>query len=247
MPGQPVQNQEEFRERVRQLDWYHTLELAPGVTTPGMFDLRPYVHHYGLPDDLSGVRVLDVGTFDGFWAFELERRGAEVVAMDVPRVQDLDWPPRRRPAKDRERGETFRVAAQALGSSARWVGASVYDASPTLLEGRFDLVFCGSLLIHLRDPMLALERMASVCGGRLILAEEYSRALEWLPRGQLVEFRATSPHMTWWRPSSRTWRSMVRVAGFEEVRQIGKFTLRFRGGAPRSVPHTVIHARGPAA
>ena len=58
-----------LRERVQELDpWYHTLDLGEGVLTQGMFDLRPYVDRYGLPE-VSGKRVLDVGTFDGFWAF----------------------------------------------------------------------------------------------------------------------------------------------------------------------------------
>jgi len=46
-----------------------------------------------LPADLSGRRALDVGTFDGFWAFELERRGAEVVAADLERFDEVEWPP----------------------------------------------------------------------------------------------------------------------------------------------------------
>ena len=61
---------------------------------------------------------------------------------------------------------------------------SVYDATAEALGGGFDLVFCGSVLIHLRDPMLALERLAALCRGRLILAEEYSRRLAWLPFGR---------------------------------------------------------------
>ncbi len=248
MAGEPNPSADprELRDRVSRTAWYHTLDLAPGLTTPGMFDLRPYVHHYGLPEDLSGQRALDVGTFDGFWAFELERRGAEVVALDVPRIQDLDWPPRQRPAEDGPRGESFRIAAEALNSAARWVGTSVYEASPSLLGGPFDLVFCGSILIHLRDPMLALERMASLCRGKLVIAEEYSRAVEWLPGRELVEFRGASPHMTWWRPTTRAWRSMIRVAGFEQVRHLGRFRLGFRDQPRRSVPHTVFHARGPA-
>ena len=235
-----------LRERIEAIDWYHTIELAPGLATPGMFDLRPHVGRYGLPEDLSGARVLDVGTFDGFWAFELERRGAEVVALDVPRIQDLDWPPRRRPAEDGVRGQSFRVAAEVLNSSVRWVGASVYAATPEELGGTFDLVLCGSILIHLRDPMLALERMASVCRGQLVLAEEYSRKLEWVPRVQIAEFRGASPHMTWWRLTTKAWRTMIGVAGFEDVRRVGRFRLEFRDQPRKAVPHAVFHARGPA-
>ena len=73
--------------------WYHTLELAPGVLTPGWFDLRPIVDRLPWPD-VRGRRCLDVGTYDGFLAFELERRGArEVVCTDLPDEQDWDWPP----------------------------------------------------------------------------------------------------------------------------------------------------------
>lgn len=237
----PGATTESLQRVASELDWYHTIELRPGIVTEGMFDLRPYVERYGLPDDLTGTRALDVGTFDGFWAFELERRGARVTALDVDRIQDLDWPPRLRPAEDGERGERFGVAREALGSSAERVGLSVYDATPERLGGRFDLVFCGSLLIHLRDPALALERMAELCDGRLILAEEYSRRLEWLPGLKLAEFRGESPYSTWWRPTTRTWLAMVGCAGFEEVRHHGRFLMRFRsrrGG----VPHTVIHA-----
>src|SRR4029077_18879087 len=91
--------------------WDHTIELPDGTATKGWFDLRPYVRHYGLPDDLTGLRALDVGCWDGFWSFELERRGAEVVALDLDREEDLDWPPRRRPAAfpPGRRGDGFRL------------------------------------------------------------------------------------------------------------------------------------------
>lgn len=233
---------EQLRSRIGEFDWYHTQELAPGVVTPGMFDLRPYVDRYGLPDDLRGARVLDIGTFEGFWAFEMERRGAEVVALDVARLQQLDWPPRLRPDDDGERGEGFAVAAEAFGSRVERVTMPIYELDPARL-GQFDLVFCGTVLIHVRDPMLALERMASVCRGDLILADEYSRRLALAPFAA-AEFRGHSPWMTWWRPSIRTWLTMVETAGFERVRRHARFRLRFRDQRG-SVPHLVVHAQAP--
>jgi tRNA (mo5U34)-methyltransferase len=234
---------ERLRSRIAEISWYHTQEPAPGLITPGMFDLRPYVPRYGIPDDLAGARALDVGTFEGFWAFELERRGAEVTALDVDRVQDLDWPPRLRPANDGRRGEGFDLVRAVRGSSVRRVGATIYEATPERLGGRFDLVFCGSVLIHVRDPMLALERLAALCRGRLILAEEHSRRLGLLPI-RAAEFRAETPWMTWWRPSARTWAAMVRCAGFERPRLHSSFKMRFRGRR-KGVPHVVIHAEAP--
>src|SRR3546814_2012548 len=73
--------------------WYHTMDIAPGVTTKGWFDLRPIVDQMPWPN-VRGKRCLDIGTFDGYLAFELERRGAsEVVAVDVEDHLLWDWPP----------------------------------------------------------------------------------------------------------------------------------------------------------
>jgi len=239
-----VSSAEEIRARLGDFDWYHTQELAPGVVTPGMFDLRPYVDRYGIPEDLTGMRALDVGTFEGFWAFELERRGAEVTALDVDSIQQLDWPPRLRPAEDGLRGEGFEIAREAKASAVERVGLSIYEATPEKLGGTFDLVFCGSVLIHLRDPALALERMANLCSGRLIFADEYSRRLSWLP-WPAAEFRGETAFSTWWRPSAKGWESVVRCAGFEDVERKDRFAMKFREGGS-SVPHVVIHARGVA-
>src|SRR2546423_3261813 len=82
----------ELSSLVAERKWYHTLELAPGVLTPGWFDTRSIAHSIPFPD-LTGKRCLDVGTFDGFWAFEMERRGAaEVIAIDLIDPTQADWP-----------------------------------------------------------------------------------------------------------------------------------------------------------
>src|SRR5687768_9420566 len=100
--------------------WYHTIEIAPGRATPGAVDLRRLAPKV-LPERLDGLRALDVGTFDGFWAFALEQRGAEVVATDLDRFDAAQWPPRNRPALEAEAGdaapgERFGLAKELLGS-----------------------------------------------------------------------------------------------------------------------------------
>ena len=163
-------------QRVDELGWYHTLELPGGRVTQDVRPAHQTSTHYGLPERMDGMRALDVGTWDGFWAFEMERRGAEVVALDLDDERDLDWPPRRRPGVPGRRR-----AAPASGSrrscSTRRSSASnlsIYHATPEEL-GKFDFVFCGSVLIHLRDQLLALERIAGLCRGTFISAEEYDR------------------------------------------------------------------------
>ena len=171
-------------ERARELKWYHSLELTPDYVTEGMFDLRDQMDVYGLPERLDGMRCLDIGTWDGFWAFEMERRGAaEVIALDLDDERELDWPPRRRPAKFNEepRGSGFRLAKEQFDSKVERVIQNIYTATPEEL-GTFDLVFCGSVMIHLRDQYLALNRIADLCSGLFISAEEYDRPTSLIPR-----------------------------------------------------------------
>jgi tRNA (mo5U34)-methyltransferase len=229
-------------ERSREIAWYHTLELAPGVVTPGVFDLRPWVRRYGLPSRLDGLRVLEVGTFDGFWAFELERRGAaEVVALDLADEADLDWPPRRRPENFHGllRGDGFELAKEALGSNVQRVVRNIYDADPAEL-GTFDLVFCGMVLIHLRDQLLALERIASLCRGTFISCEEYD-PLSGLVPFPVARYRADrDAAVVFWQPSARTWRRMMWTAGFDDVRRHDSFKVKSAKGY--AVRHLVHHA-----
>jgi tRNA (mo5U34)-methyltransferase len=226
------------------LRWYHAIELAPGQVTEGLFDLRPHIDRYGLPERMDGMRALEVGTWDGFWAFGMERRGAEVVALDLDDERDLDWPPRRRPTAfpDEPRGARFALAREALGSAVDRRNLSVYDATPAELGGPFDLVFCGSVLIHLRDQLLALERMAALTkpGGLLISAEEYDPLTSLLPFPAARYRPDRESSVVFWQPGLGTWPRMMRTAGYERVQRRARF--RMRSAAGWSVRHAVYHA-----
>src|SRR3954453_7511017 len=128
------------RNEIAAREWYHTLELAPGVETPGFFDHRPLLARLPIPASLAGMRCLDVGTFDGFWAFEMERRGAAaVVAVDLTDARAADWPAgsaeavKAALAKRKRGGEGFRLARAALSSRVAFHEASVYDLDPAEL------------------------------------------------------------------------------------------------------------------
>lgn len=137
--------------------WYHTIELGNGLTTKGDLDLRPTTHV--LPKSLEGKTALDVGTANGFWAFEMEDRGADVTAIDVENWEDFDTLPwiHLGPGKTEPQ---FEFARTMRGSRVKRKVCNVYDLSPDL--GMFDFVFCGSLLMHLQNPLKALVNIRSV-------------------------------------------------------------------------------------
>ena len=209
--------------------WYHTIELAPGVVTPGRVDLRRVAARV-LPDDLSGRRALDVGTFDGFWAFEMERRGAQVVAIDVDTLEAAEWPPIHRATLERrardwdiELGRGFRLAADALESSVERVICPVYELDPERIGGPVDFAFSGAILLHLRDPVRALERIAAslVPGGELRTMEPISlRMTLRSPRRPAGHFQAAQSEFNWWLPNTAGLAAWMRAAGFTAVRRL---------------------------
>ena len=196
--------------------WYHRIEVAPGVVTPGVNDSQLVLRALELPDDLTGLRVLDIGTRDGFFAFECERRGAEVTAVDY-------MPPE-------ETG--FLVARELLGSEVEFVQENVYELSEERYGG-FDLVLFLGVIYHLRDPMLALDRIWDVCRGRLIVETQVIDEALLMPSGEFRRLAEIDPALEGtplmqfypgdslnddptcvWAPNEACLRSMLEEVGF---------------------------------
>jgi len=235
---------ETIRERVgRREQWYHTLELAPGVVTPGWFDLRTVAEEV-LPASLAGRRCLDVGTFDGFWAFEMEKRGGDVVAVDIVDPRAWDWPVTAGDElvailEDRKQGgRGFDIAARALGSDVTYQECSVYDLDPEE-HGRFDFVFMGSLLLHLRDPIRALERLRAVCApdGLVCTLDAIDPTFSRLFPRRAVASLDGDGRPWWWLPNVAAYERMVRSAGLHPVGPATPVRLP-RGAGQPPVPAT---------
>jgi SAM-dependent methyltransferase len=210
--------------------WYHTIDLPGAGATPGHVDWREYGGRV-LGRDLTGLRALDVGTYDGFWAFEMERRGAQVTAIDLDRLDAASWPPVHRAALTAdvesfglELGRGFAIASELLSSKVRRVTCDVLELTPEHIGGGgLDLAFVGALLLHLRDPVKALENVRSTLGpgGRIVLLEAISLPETLLaPRTPLARFDTANNAFNWWLPNIRALRDYLWAAGFVEVKRL---------------------------
>ena len=210
--------------------WYHVIELAPGVVTPGWVDMRPYADRPRLPVDMSGMRALDVGTFDGFWAFTMERRGASVVGIDIDEIPPPDAPVLRRErlreaAAGTKPGTGFHLLQRYFDSSARRVSCNVYDLTPEAIGGRVDIAFLGAFLLHLRNPVGALEAVRSVLepGGKVVLFEPVDpRLTRRLRKQPVARFRGHESDWNWWEANLAGLVAWLRAAGFQQVRTYGQ-------------------------
>ena len=133
--------------------WFQKIEVLPGFYSPGWSDpSKEKLPYFGLPQDLIGMRVLDIGCAEGYFSFEAERRGArEVIGID-------SFPDSIR---------RFNIVKAARQSNANPFLMNVYDLDPKRL-GTFDVVLFYGVFYHLKHPQYALERIRSICTGTML-------------------------------------------------------------------------------
>ena len=151
---------EELRRRVDEVNWFHTIDLGNGVVTPGWDDspsrlARMYIP--GGPDRDERARRRRLGRVL-LLRGRAPRRGARARDRLTSHGRADGWGSK----------AGFELAHDALGSSVESRTIDVLDLSPETV-GVFDLVLFLGVLYHMRDPLLALEQVASVTGKQLIL------------------------------------------------------------------------------
>ena len=254
---------EEIRQGMARHAWYHTIDLGGGLVTPGQYDHRPLVPRYGLPETLRGKTALDVGPAHGFFAFELERRGAaRVVTVELPRWSAHDASPSLKAEFAAAGTDTtsaaylhgaLQFAIEARQSRVEQRFASVYELSPESI-GVFDLVFCGSLLIHVSDPVRALYALRSVTRECAIIATAIDpdcarpsvQLLNRLLPRRLVGrprafFHGTVDGQAFWAPNMTCLEQWCLAAGYRRVERVSTFVLASLDGRFRT-PHGVVRA-----
>ncbi len=200
------------REALRRKGWYHSIRLPGGRVTDGLLSLESLEQRLAampIPANLAGKRVLDVGAWDGWLSFEMERRGATVVAIDCTEL------------------ETFRSARKALKSAVEFRRMNVLELSESSV-GKFDIVLFLGVLYHVKHPLLALERVCSVTDDLAIVESFVTDSLgDRGPSGSAVlEFYETTELAgqldNWWGPNIAALEALVRTAGFIRVSEVSR-------------------------
>jgi tRNA (mo5U34)-methyltransferase len=196
---------ESLRHRVSQIDWFHTIDLGHGIVTAGATRPEQVLRRLRLPERLDGKRVLDVGAWDGFYSFEAERRGAEVLATDHYCWSGPGWGSK----------AGFDLAHEALGSKVASLDIDPMDFTPGAVGGTFDLVLVLGVLYHVKSPLELLEKVRAVTGGVLILETECRMLLTRTPAAAFFPGAELNGDDTnWWAPNVAATIGMLKAAGF---------------------------------
>ncbi|MGH9108272.1 MAG: class I SAM-dependent methyltransferase, partial [Acidimicrobiales bacterium] len=204
------------------ISWYHRMALPHGITTPGLANPAQDVRRLKLPTSLAGKTVLDVGAWDGYYSFEAARRGASrVMATDSFVWEGRSWGTK----------QGFLLARQALGLEAVVDDQliDVMDLSPQAVGDTFDVVLFLGVLYHLRDPITALERVASVCHDLLVVETETAFPWRRFPAGRLFPGDELNDDGTnWWALNPVAVRKLLWQFGFSSIDVVYRTTLADR-------------------
>jgi len=213
-------------------NWHQRWEVEPGIYTPGTSDVAELLQDAGVPHDLTGQRILDIGAWDGCCSFECERRGArEIIAIG--------------PEDPNATG--FNRLRAYLNSKVIYQYGSAYNLDPAVY-GHFDVVLFFGVFYHLRYPLLALDNIRRVArgsvffesscidedtnlDGRRVSLAQLNPMLDRVPLLQFFRNNELSDDPSnWFSPNSAAVRDMLISSGFTPIR-IVKRGVRIRAAA----------------
>ena len=210
-----------LKAKVDSLRWFHSIDLGNGIITPGekggaqspergLAWMKGELETLRLPA-LKDKTVLDIGCRDGYYAFEAERQGASVVAIDT--WDHPDW----------DNDETFNLAYDALHSRLVYEKYDVYDIDEKWWP-EYDVVLLLGVLYHLKHPLLALEKIAAVTGDLLVVESNFNpkeygdmSIMRFLP-GDELNIDSTC----WWQFTKQVLVDMLLIVGFAKVEEVSR-------------------------
>lgn len=206
----PAKNRAKLEDYIASEDtWFHTFTFDGDLTTPGRDPSAKKLHHMGLPLDMTGMSVLDVGAYDGYVSFHCEKRGAsKVVAADR---FVWDWP-------GSSARSNFDAVHTALGSKVQSVSSNVEDLATTLNGETFDIVMFLGVLYHAPDMVRYLQNIAAATKTVCVL-ETYLDALD-EPGSRAALYspaELNNDSSNWWGPNLQATATMLRRVGFNHI------------------------------
>ncbi len=192
-------------------EFYHSMDLPQVGSISGYWDLRGRFADYIAHTPIEGRTFLDVGTATGFLSFEAEKCGASVTSFDADGPERYEYVPGNTsddPASYLRLRNGYTFSHELLGSKANLILGDIYSMSQRVQP--HDVVLVGQILVHLRDPLSALQQAAAASRDILIITEGSFESD--LPVS--VFLGGESPY-SWWHLSTGVYRTYLDLLGFD--------------------------------
>lgn len=152
---------------------YHTFK---DLNIQGIYDHDPLLKYYHLPlaSEIKNKKVLDVGCASGYFSKYFSERGGIVTAIDIC-PESISY----------------------LKEKYSWnIDIVSQDVLTMQYQNEYDIIFCGSLLMHIFDPILLLKNIYNALkpGGIFILCTGGINSNDPVIRVERYLGREKSPH-----------------------------------------------------
>lgn len=262
---------QELNKFLNNASWYHSINFPGGLHSKGVYDHRNVLNYYGFPEYLTGKTVLDVGCSDGFFSFEFEKRGADkILAVDTNKFDGsiaIDPSPSKKDVYEKkyaenyaknnyflslakkmglERVHTFLLTKKMLNSSVEYQDCSIYNLKK--LDRKFDFVFCGDLIEHLKNPVEATEQLKDICNDHCIVALSSVTKIPWWGFLLSIDPRFKGRLVTYWGDwggsffhfTAKSYKKLLLASGFKRVEIFSEFKLKNKRTGENN-RHAVFH------
>jgi SAM-dependent methyltransferase len=238
-------------QRLEECYFYHTMDIPGYGRVEGDWDLTAATADYLGNVDFAGKRVLEVGPASGYLAFEMEKRGASVVSVDVDDNFVFDVVPFNG-INRKENSDGF-LGAQRMVQSGYWLAHKAMNSKnqvhygsgykiPAEL-GKFDIGLLASILLHNSNPIMIADQVARLTTDKLIIVDLCHGEIpgaQHLPTIQLYPSVDNQIWHTWWRFSESFFVELLKILGFPKI-NITRST-QFYKNQPYTL-HTIVGER----
>ena len=210
-----------FKEEMDSIWWWHQIEIGEYITKGKNPESQDTFDHLGLPEDMTGLTVLDIGAWDGFYSFACEKRGAIVTASDRFVWEGMDLGNGVKPSDD-----GFNFAHKHLKSSVKKLVASVEELDPKV-HGKFDVVLMLGVIYHATDPIGYLKKARDLSNDLVCIETHVDLMnLDYPAARYYIGNELNNDNTNYWGPNALAVRGMMTDLGYKDIKETSLRTGR---------------------
>lgn len=202
-----------FEKEMNEIKWWHPIEIGEH-TTPGMNqETKDTFNNLGLPKDLTGKTVLDIGAWDGYYSFGCEKLNAKrVVASDK-----FVWSNNELSGCWWNNDKGFDFAHKHLNSKVEKLMASVEDLHPAV-HGKFDIVLMLGVIYHAKDPIGYLQKAFNMSNDLVVIETHVDLMdLPYPAARYYVNNELNNDSTNYWGPNALAVKGIMQDIGYKNI------------------------------
>jgi tRNA (mo5U34)-methyltransferase len=202
-------------ERMNSIKWWHPIKIGE-YTTPGQNEeTEDTFNNLGIPKDLTGKTVLDIGAWDGYYSFGCERLNADrVVASDK-----FVWVSNQIGGHWWNGDDGFNFAHKHLKSDVEKLLASVEELDPAI-HGKFDIVLMLGVIYHAKDPIGYLQKAFDMSNDMVVIETHVDLMDVPYPSARYyISNELNNDSTNFWGPNALAVVGMMKDIGYKDITQ----------------------------